>query len=604
MKILGLSLGHGAAAAYVKDGQIQAAIEDDKLTRIKNQSTFPLRAIDFICKKFQLTPQDFDYVAIGCEEVSEFVYTYRLLNKYFGRNSIKDLAEGYFYDGLKRLFPDAINLKGLLKKHFYTCMRDVGFKDEQIRFVNHHYAHATSAYYTSPWKNALIFTNDGKGDGLCGALHTGINGKLTCVDQIKDLNSIGQFYQSVTKFLGYKVNQHEGKITGLAAFGDPKKTVPLMNKVYRFEGGVLQNVLQGNHQLKRDPLNYFARSIDRQGFIHINYIKCLHGSLVNFAAGYQMYLNYMQDNMSAIEPKDMAAGIQQLTEDALVTYLKEKLKAYPAENICLAGGVFANVKVNQRIREIPGVKNVYIQPAMDDAGTSLGAALALWAENTTDKTWGAMPTVYLGPSFTEAEMEEALKKYNLAYRRLANPEEEIGQMMAAGKIIGRFNGALEWGPRALGNRSIIASPMDKTINDSLNQRLKRTEFMPFAPSMLDEDAPVYLMDYTGEDVAVKYMTTTYNTNPKVNKNIDASVHVDGTARPQVVTMADNASFYKIIKAYKKRSGFGVVINTSFNMHEEPIVSSPDDAIRAFLVNAVDVLSLGPFVVEHAHPANP
>jgi len=595
MRILGINVGHGAASAYMENGKIRFAIEEEKMSRIKGKHTFPKLGVEYISRTFNVSLENFDVVAVGCEHIEEFVYNYRKLNSYFDKNTLKDKIEGLLFDGLKRFIP-AYDLQPRLRSHFIDCMKEFGFKEEQIVFKNHHLAHAASVYYTSPFKDALIFTNDGKGDGLSGGLYTAINGEMTCVDEILDLNSIGQFYQIVTQFLGFKVNRHEGKITGLAAYGDHSKTFPLMNKVFSFENGELINKLQENEELRENPLKFFFRHVYRNGFIHKNYIKCLHGKLINFAAGYQMLRNYMEDNMSEFEPKDMAAGIQKLAEDALVSYLTQKLKSHKFDNICLAGGVFANVRINQQIREIPGVKKVYVQPAMDDAGTSLGAALLAWFDTQEKKEWPALKTVYLGPNYTDEDLEKALKESSLSFRCSERVEEEIAKFVSEGKIVGRFNGALEYGPRALGNRTILASPKDKCINDTLNERLNRTEFMPFAPAILDEDADTYLLNYT-DDVATKYMTTTYHTNSEVNKKIDATVHVDGTARPQVVFEADNPSFYRIIKAYKEITGVGVVINTSFNMHEEPIVNAPQDAIRSFKEGAVDVLSLGPFLLE-------
>ncbi len=603
MRILGVNFGHSAAAVLLVDGKLVAAIEEEKLSRIKGAATFPHRAIAFVLQKGGLLPAQVDRVAVGCERIMEFAYGYRNLNKYFSRTSPLDKFRGVFYDGLKRVFPRA-DITGALEGLFYESLGAMGFPRSKVSLVNHHLAHAASAYYASPWKEALIFTSDGKGDGLCGGCYVGRGGTLRCVDTIEDRNSLGQFYQSVTKFLGYKVNRHEGKITGLAAFGDSDKTFALMNSLLRFDGGRFHNTFHDIKEFRKDPLGYFQRKVDRQGFIHLNYVKSLHGTLIDYAVAYQMYLNFMEDSMKAFEPKDMAAGIQKLAEEATVAYAKEQLKRNPCPVICLAGGVFANVKINQRVREIPGVKNIFVQPAMDDAGTALGAALIVAMKSSGGKPWQPPATVYLGPSFTDQQIEASLKRYGLKYRRVDDYEEVLGKLIYEGKVIGRFNGGLEWGPRALGNRSIIARPIKKDINDILNERLRRTEFMPFAPSMLAEDAPEFLEDYAPEHAAAKYMTITYNVKKERIDQIQAAVHVDGTARPQVVFKEDNPSFYNIIKSYKKYSGFGVVINTSFNMHEEPIVSSPDDAIRSFLIGAVDVLSLGAYIVEERPTGNP
>jgi len=596
MLILGVNFGHSSAAVLLKDGRIKDAIEEEKLTRIKGHVTFPFAAIDYIFKKHNVGPKNIDKIAIGCKDVSEWSYNYRHLNKLFGRKDSLNKIKGYFYDGLKRYYPST-DIRSTLTQTFYKYMADIGFTEGKIELVDHHLSHAASAYYTSPWKDCAIFTNDGKGDGLSGTLSLGKDGKINLCHQIEDLNSIGQFYQAVTKHLGFTVNRHEGKITGLAAFGDYSKTFSLMNAVYKFERGVLRNTFQEDSVIQDNPVKYFIESVKEKNFIQNNYVKSLHGTLRNFAISYQLYLNYLKEGLESFEAKDLSAGIQKLTEESLLAYLKKKLEDYKFTNICLAGGVFANVKLNQKIMELSGIKNVYIQPAMDDAGAALGAALHVNMRLNKNKEWTGLETVYTGPDFTESEIKNALEKYNLPVRRLKCHEEELGRWIYEGKIIGRFNGATEWGSRALGNRSILVRPIEKEINDTLNKRLKRTEFMPFAPSVLDEDASNILRGYSPDHIASRYMTLTYHVNPSMINLIPAVVHVDGTARPQVVFEEDNPSYYKIIKAYKKYSGVGCVINTSFNMHEEPIVNSPEDAIRALLSGAVDILSLGEFVVE-------
>lgn len=595
MYILGISFGHAAAVVLLENGKILSAIEEEKLSRVKGCATFPKLSLEYLYKKFSISAKDIDIVAIGCENLSEFSYSYRTLNRFFGNTNLLHRSLGLFHDGRKRYFP-SIDISREIVKLFYKFMADLGFSSDKIRLVNHHLAHAASAYYSCPWAEAAIITNDGKGDGLCGTFSVGKKGKIECYNRIEDLHSIGQFYQSVTKFLGFKINREEGKLTGLAAYGDSSKTFSLMNRVYKFENGYLKNKFHQIQALKKDPLRYFQKSVKKKDFITENYIRSLHGSLRNFAIAYQMYLNFLQDEMSRFEPKDIAAGIQKLAEETVVAYVKTHLALYFSPNLCLAGGVFANVKINQRILEIPGVKNVYIHPAMYDSGTAFGAALYVWMALTDKTEWPCLRSIYLGPEYTEAEIEESIKRYNLHYERIENHEDLLGKLIFEGKIIGRFNGALEWGPRALGNRSILARPTDKTINNTLNKRLKRTEFMPFAPSILDVDAEHFLVGYSREHIAARYMTLTYNVKPSKAKCIPAVVHIDGTARPQVVFEKDNPSFYGIIKAYKKYSELGVVVNTSFNMHEEPIVDSPDHAIKSFLAGAVDILSIGPFIV--------
>jgi len=598
VKILGVNFGHAAAAALLADGEIVAAIEEEKLSRVKGDSTFPKKAVSFVLERGQLLPEEIDILAVGCTQIFEFGYGYRNLARYLDRFGFPDRLMGLFWDGLKRFFPYYITLEKVLHNLFVDSVTKLGFHRERIRFIDHHRAHAASVYFTSPWSTALVVTNDGKGDGLCGSCYFGEGGSLYSIDRVDDIHSIGQFYQSVTKALGFKPNRHEGKITGLAAFGDYDHSLVEMKRAFSYENGLMKTNFHSIHELQEDPIRFFEKNVNRNDFISANYLKSLHGSLMNFAVAYQMYINLIKEKMASYSREDIAAGIQQLAEESLKKYVEDKVKPYGAVPVCLAGGVFANVKINQRIRDIPNVTNVYVHPAMDDSGTSLGAALAAWMdEGSSEIIFPGMKTVYLGPGYKDSDMESALRKFNISFRRSESYEDEIGEMIYEGKIVGRYDGRLEWGPRALGNRSILVRPTDKSINDTLNKRLNRTEFMPFAPAMLDEDAQDFLMGYSADQVAAKYMTITYDVNPSKIDLIQAAVHIDGTARPQVVFEEDNPSFYRIIKAFKKRSGYGVIINTSFNMHEEPIVDTPEQAVQSFLSGAVDVLSMGPFIVD-------
>ena len=597
MKIIGISMGHSAAAAYLEDGKLIFAVEEEKMSRIKGHITFPNNSLDYIYDKYDLSPEDIDYIAIGCENTSEFIYSYRRLNKYFNSNSIIDNLKGLFFDGIKRIIPNQFNLDNRISKDFFSKMNEIGFSKNKILLVNHHLSHAASAYFTSPWDNSLIITSDGKGDGLCGASYLGKNDKISLIEEVDENNSIGQFYQSVTKYFGFKTNRHEGKITGLAAYGNYDKTFPLMKKVFNYKNGNLVNTLSNNEELIEDPIKFFKKYIKNPKMAHLGYIKSLNKKLGRFAIGYENYLKFLSNNFKAFKREDVSSGIQKLTEESILSFVKKNLKNYPNKNICLAGGVFANVRVNQKINEIKGVKNVYVHPAMDDSGTALGAALSCWIKFSKIKSFQKLKTVYLGPSYNEIEIEKCLKASGLKFFKSKNFHEEIAKYINQGLIIGRYNGPLEWGPRALGNRSILVRPIDKSVNDTLNKRLKRTEFMPFAPSVLDCDAPDIFKNYSKDDLAAKYMTITYDVKDEYLSKIEAAVHVDGTARPQIVSLKDNPSYYKIIESYKDLSGIGVIMNTSFNMHEEPIVNTPNDAIKAFNLGAVDVLSIGEYIAK-------
>ena len=289
-----------------------------------------------------------------------------------------------------------------------------------------------------------------------------------------------------------------------------------------------------------------------------------------------------------------------ISEEIASQYIQYWLRQTRQSNIALAGGLFANVKINQRVHEIPGVQSIFIHPAMSDEGLSVGAALTLNYLHSNDPASldrRCFDHVYLGPDYTEADISQALETAAVEYSYHPNIEEEIARLIAEGYVVARFAGRMEYGPRALGNRSILYRPDDPSVNDWLNKNLKRTEFMPFAPSTLAEDADEYYLGLAGARDAARYMTITFECSQAMRQTCPGVVHVDNTARPQLVSAQDNPGYYKILKAFKERTGVSSIINTSFNIHEEPIVCTPADAIRAFKIGHLDFLAIGPFLAK-------
>jgi carbamoyltransferase len=376
-------------------------------------------------------------------------------------------------------------------------------------------------------------------------------------------------YSAITHDMGFIRHRHEGKITGLAALGTPSKEKLGLSNLIRYS--------KSKHRFISPSIARHARNL--------NSVSEYFGPL-------------LKTNSRA----DLAATVQNIFEDVILEFAMDafdvaKKQGFTSKNICLAGGCFANVRLNQKLMELPFVDNIYIFPAMGDGGLAAGAAVQhYYNTGNRDRNDSKLEHVYLGRDFSISEMEKALNDAKLKYTRPDEPEKEVAQLLAKGKVIGRFNGAMEYGPRALGNRSIIGAPFDKTINDWLNKKLHRTEFMPFAPSMTVEAAPDYLKGYRNDHIAADFMTITYDILPGKAEKIPAVVHVDNTARPQVVRKEINLSYHKIIDEFGKITGVPVVLNTSFNIHEEPIVYTPEDAIRGFLDAKLDYLSIGPFIV--------
>ncbi len=295
--------------------------------------------------------------------------------------------------------------------------------------------------------------------------------------------------------------------------------------------------------------------------------------------------------------RDIAAAYQYVLEEVTRRMATHWLKKTGKTRVVVSGGVHANVKLNQRIREIPGVESIFVYPNMGDGGCGTGAAMLVFGHETMKRA-GGFDNAYFGPDYTEAQIRAALDKENLKYERFDAPEDRIAELLAQDHIIGRFNGRMEYGPRALGNRSVLYPAKEPEVNQWLNHQLARTEFMPFAPSCLAEFAPKLYNNLAGCEKTAEFMTITFDCTDWMKGHSPAAVHVDGTARPQLVTPKSNPSYHKLISAYEKRTGIPVVINTSFNMHEEPIVCSPEDAVRAFLLGNVDYLAAGNYLIPH------
>jgi carbamoyltransferase len=300
--------------------------------------------------------------------------------------------------------------------------------------------------------------------------------------------------------------------------------------------------------------------------------------------------------------EDLSASIQVLSEDIARRYVAYWAEKTGHRNVALAGGLFANVRINEEIHALPSVENIFVHPGMSDEGLAVGAALAVQGEHDREQGKPYQPreleTVYLGNSYDDAAIADAIRHSGLTASHFpGSVEAEIGAKLAQGKVVARFDGRMEYGPRALGNRSILYQPGDPSVNDWLNELLRRTEFMPFAPSSLHEHSSELYENFKGAEDTARFMTVTFHCTPSMIKRCGGVVHVDKTARPQIVRKQDNQSYYNIISEYYKRTAVPVIINTSFNIHEEPIVRSPQDAVRAFLDSALDYLAIGDFIVE-------
>lgn len=570
---------HNSGVCILKNGEILASIDEERYSRKKNEGKFPFSSLNDIFKIIGLKPENIDLVAMPDRSplwqfgavtkyaIHTFFNTGIFLNNY--------LRETYRFSDLKRHIPENL-------------------QHTQKIFVEHHIAHAASAYYTSPWEKVTIITIDGMGDfSMSGITAIGNSGKIKVLKRLNGFYSPGLFYMIITEILGFISGRHEGKVTGLAAYGKYNKELDdIFKQFIRYDNKkrdfFSKNVAyEINDYISKKWVNGFNPNIGTNSFDEKLYLAQKEKQLLTF-----------RKPLESFSKEDIAFAAQKRLEEIVLEHVENTVKLTNIKNIVLAGGVFANVKLNQKIQELDCVDNVYIFPAMNDSGLSVGAAL--YTEyNLLNNKFNPKPlkTVNLGKEFLNSEIQSTLDKNNIKFQKPENIEYEIAKLLSDGKIIAHFNGRMEYGPRALGNRSILACATDVEINNTLNKKLNRTEFMPFAPAILEEYASSMYENWDKNNVPSRFMTMTFNVTDKHKELAPATVHVDGTARPQVVSYSDNPRFYNIIKNYYELTGIPIVINTSFNIHEEPIVNTPSEALKILKQNSVDILVLNDFLIE-------
>ena len=603
MKILGISpLDKDATASLVEDGRVLFAAAEERFSRKKQHAGFPRAAIEAALEATGTNPDEIDVVAYPFLEAQQEA---KLIKKAlaedaagrseFPRAELQRLlaeAEARVPERAQPIHgldaPNETMVKGSAKELFYrfagsaelfgaqaarqqaddwgqrAASDHAGWQDEleeglesfgllgKLKRSEHHQSHAANAFLASGFERALIVTLDGYGSGLAGSISLGENGTLKRLQGLRFPSSLGTFYESVTSSLGFNPDRHAGKIVGLAAYGDPE----ILSEA------LLTRFLQtpGDYRIL-DNLNvYFSRHLASR------FPK------IDVAAAYQHVLEVVAQNL-------VRHWVQETGCDAVV----------------LSGGVTANVKMNQRIHEVEGVRRIFVYPNMGDGGCGTGLAM-LWS--WPGGTGAPFETAYLGPGFSAAEIRAELERAGLRYAEPDDIAAEVARRIHGGEVVARFDGRMEYGPRALGNRSILYHAREPEVNHWLNQRLGRTEFMPFAPVTLWEERERCYKNLAGAEHTAEFMTITFDCTDWMVASCPAAVHVDDTARPQLVRQDKNPGYYAILKEYEKLSGIPCLINTSFNMHEEPIVCTPRDAVRAFLEGRLDGLAIGPYFVPH------
>jgi len=599
MNILGINFGHDASVVYLQNGILKFAIEEEKISRVKQDFGWPRQALKRLFFEHDLLPTDIDHIAFGgmiYNTLGEKELKYRFSKRSSDKNrEIIDRILAYYQIA-------SVKISDKNKAVIENCVRQEGFSKAKIHFFNHHLCHAASAYYTAPFESDLIITADGVGDGESFNFYKKDRRGLVPVAINGYENSVGQFYSSITKLLRFRPNRHEGKITGLAGFGKLTRLVDDFGALFWYENGRLKRYPCGIKQQELDRFKPFKKLSLKD---KINKKTSEDATSLAYAENALLLEHKLTELTNGYSREDIAYACQIITEKVVLEETRRVIQSSQVKKdkikIACAGGVFANVRINQKILEMPEVENLFIQPAMGDAGLALGAAILVdneLSKNSVDNKY-SFANSYYGASYSEAEVNEFLEtiKSEASIIKMQEPAKEIARILKDNKVIGFWHGKMEWGPRALGSRSMILNTFDRTVNDSVNKRLNRTEFMPFAPSIIDHMIKTYIPAYDFNCPAGEYMTITYDVAPQFHNELQAVVHVDGTARPQLVDKVSNPYYYEIIDAFYKLTGCGAIVNTSFNAHEEPIVSGPAVAYGALKDNRIDILVLDDYRIE-------
>ncbi|MEN8187933.1 MAG: carbamoyltransferase [Bacteroidota bacterium] len=597
-KILGISaFYHDSAAAIIIGGEVIAAAQEERFTREKHTPDFPKHAIKYCLEETGLEIDELDAIVFYDKPLLKFE---RLLQTYYA------FAPKGLLSFLKAI-PVWLNEKMFLKKLIYDGLKEIGTYDKKnikLLFPEHHLSHAASAFYPSPYKKAAVLTIDGVGEWSTASICVGEGNNLKIIKEMEFPHSVGLLYSSFTYFLGFMVNSGEYKLMGLAPYGNPeaeetKKFVEIIKKY------LISIKEDGSIWLDQKYFNYATglRMIDEKKWHKIFGFK-------------------RREPEVDIEQKhcNLALAIQQVTEEVVILMAAEAKKITGADNLCLAGGVALNCVANGKLLRKKIFKNIYIQPAAGDAGGALGAALAanylyFKEDRVLSDKMDAMKGSYLGPDFSDKEIESMNRKVKanfFKYDDFSNLSEIIAEKLANGDVVGWFQGKMEFGPRALGNRSILGDARNPEMQKKLNLKIKYREgFRPFAPSVLadkvteyfdlETDSPYMLLVAPVNESHRKKLPENYNNLPLWDRlytkrsDVQSITHLDFSARIQSVHKETNPRYWHLIKSFEKQTGYGLVVNTSFNVRGEPIVCTPYDAYRCFMSTEMDYLVIGDYM---------
>lgn len=587
MLILGISaFYHDSAAALIEDGLVIAAAQEERFTRKKHDAAFPDNAITYCLEEAGISLSDVDYVAFYDKPFLKFE---RLLETYL---SFAPRGFRSFKLAIPVWLKEKLFQKDLLRKKFKAFDADFDWQNKLL-FSEHHQSHAASAFFPSPFEEAIVLTMDGVGEWATTSVAIGQGRDLKMTKEIHFPHSLGLLYSAFTYYTGFKVNSGEYKVMGLAPYGEPT-----------FKDLILEHIID----VKEDG----SFRLDQQYFNYCTGLTMTNDKFADLFGGPARH----EDEPLTQRHMDLAASVQAVTEEVVLRLTQSLAKEHDIQNLCLAGGVALNCVANGKILKDGAFKNIWVQPAAGDAGGALGAALNAYHLNqeqprVVSDAMDAMKGSYLGPHYEQSDIEARLTAAGAKFTVLDDAAviSDTADALADGKAIGWFQGRMEFGPRALGGRSIIADPRSPEMQKTLNLQVKyRESFRPFAPSVLredvtdwfdiDSDSPYMLMVAPVIEKRRVAMTEEQNALFGIEKlnvprsDIPAVTHVDYSARIQTVHAETNPRYHALIDAFKDRTGCPIVVNTSFNVRGEPIVCTPEDAFRCFMGSEIDVLSVG------------
>lgn len=572
MLILGLNMFHpDASAAILLDGEVKFAVAEERLNRHKHYGGFPALAVKACLDAVGAKISDVEHVAVGQDSEANLIKKVQY--------AVSNPAKVLNFIRLRQRKRAMRDVRSLLAKALDVSPQQLKFQEHHLE---HHIAHIASAYYCSPWEKAAGFSYDGSGDFVSTMMARCEGNDIKVLERVFLPHSLGSLYTMICEFIGYSKYGDEGKVMGLAPYGSD-----------RYRGEIARMISSRNSGFQLD-LSYFKPLGSNQG------MQVLPDGTVRLARHFsdrveKLFGEPRKPNSEVSQRDiDLAFGLQHRFEEIVFHLLNTLHEKVTLDDLAMAGGCALNSVANGKLFDATAFRRTYIHPAAGDEGLAIGAALHTYHSVLKQPRRHELKHSYLGPEFSEARIHSALKNAGLDYRKLDRRDllEETAGQIAAGNVVGWFQGPMEWGPRALGNRSIVAHPGRADMKDILNARIKHREwFRPFAPSILAE----YQHEYFEHDHPSPFMLHVYKIRPEKRKSLCAVNHVDDTGRLQTVTREENPMYYDLISAFHRKTGLPVILNTSFN-ENEPIVCTPEEAIDCFQRTRMDVLGIGPFLI--------